>query len=66
MTLITYSVPSMSCGHCQRAVSSQIAAVPGVHSVAVDLGAKLVTVSGEQLEDSAIRAAIEEAGYEAT
>lgn len=65
MTEMTYSVPDMSCAHCERAVRSQVAAVPGVHSVAVDLATKLVKVRGESLPDAAIRAAIEEAGYEA-
>jgi copper chaperone len=36
--------------------------VPGVASVDVDLVAKRVTVAGEQLDDAAIRAAIDEAG----
>jgi copper chaperone CopZ len=31
----------------------------------VDLDTKLVTVSGENLDDRALRTAIEEAGYEA-
>ena len=39
--------------------------VPGVESVAVDLVTKRVDVAGEPLDDAAIRAAIEEAGYEA-
>ena len=65
MTELTYSVPDMSCGHCERAVGAQIAVVPGVQSVVVDLATKLVRVRGESLEDAAIRAAIEAAGYEA-
>jgi copper chaperone CopZ len=32
----------------------------------VDLVTKLVTVTGEGLDDQALRAAIEEAGYEAS
>jgi copper chaperone CopZ len=39
--------------------------VPGVSAVEVDLETKLVTVRGEFLDDSAVRAAIQEAGYEA-
>ena len=66
MTEITYSVPDMSCGHCKRAVSSELQEVAGVESVDVDLDAKLVTVRGSDLDDAALRAAIDEAGYEAT
>ena len=65
MTEITYTVPDMSCGHCERAVSAELLAVACVESVAVDLDTKLVTVRGSDLDDAALRAAIEEAGYEA-
>ena len=65
MTETTYHVPQLSCAHCERAVSDEIVAVPGVDSVVVDLGTKLVTVRGEGFEDAAVRAAIVEAGYEA-
>jgi copper chaperone CopZ len=62
---ITYSVPGMSCAHCERAVSTEVSAVAGVDDVAVDLETKLVTVRGTQLDDAALRRAIEDAGYEA-
>ena len=60
----TYSVPGMHCAHCEAAVSRELEAVPGVESVGVDLERKLVTVTGTRLDDSALRAAIDEAGYE--
>jgi copper chaperone CopZ len=63
MTEITYSVPGMSCAHCERAVSSELQSVAGVAFVEVDLDAKLVVIRGESLDDAALRAAIEEAGY---
>jgi copper chaperone len=62
---LSYSVPALHCGHCERAVKEEVSAVPGVSDVAVDLETKLVTVRGESLDDAALRAAIEEAGYEA-
>jgi copper chaperone len=65
MTEITYTVPDMTCGHCKQAVSSELAEVAGVDGVDVDLDTKLVTVRGHDLNDAALRAAIEEAGYEA-
>jgi len=55
----------MHCGHCERAVTEEVTAVAGVSAVHVDLETKLVTVTGEPLDDAAVRAAIEEAGYEA-
>ena len=62
---LTFTVPGMHCGHCERAVSDEVAAVPGVEAVAVDLETKLVTVTGERLDAAALRSAIDEAGYEA-
>ncbi|MFN8187265.1 MAG: heavy-metal-associated domain-containing protein [Gaiellales bacterium] len=61
---LTYRVPGLSCEHCRAAVTSEVGAVAGVESVAVDLEAKLVTVSGSGLDDAAIRAAIDAAGYD--
>jgi copper chaperone CopZ len=63
--MATYTVPAMHCGHCERAVKEEVGAVPGVTAVDVDLETKLVTVTGESVDDTAVRAAIEEAGYEA-
>ena len=62
---ITYTVPGMSCGHCKAAVTDEVAQVEGVEQVDVDLETKRVTVAGTQLDDAEIRAAIDEAGYEA-
>lgn len=62
---VTYRVPGMTCEHCRTAVAEELSALPGVESVAVYLDAKLVRASGTSLEDAALRAAIDEAGYEA-
>ena len=63
---LTYLVAGMSCGHCKAAVTSEIEKVAGVSSVAVDLETKLVRVHGDDLHDADLRAAIDEAGYEAS
>jgi copper chaperone CopZ len=60
-----YTVPGMHCGHCEAAVTEEVTAVEGVESVVVDLDSKRVVVQGAELDDGAIRASIEEAGYEA-
>ena len=62
---LEYTVPGMSCAHCVAAVSDEVNAVTGVASVVIDLDTKQVQVHGEDLDDAAIRAAIDEAGYEA-
>jgi copper chaperone len=64
MDVITYSVPGMHCGHCKQGVEDELSAVEGVSAVDADLESKLVRVSGSGLSDEALRAAIEEAGYE--
>ena len=61
----SFSVPDMHCGHCKTAVTRELEAVPGVETVAVSLDTKIVSVRGEGLEDAALVAAIDEAGYDA-
>jgi copper chaperone CopZ len=62
---VTYSVPGMSCDHCRTAIIAELAAIDGVEAIDVDLDTKLVRISGENLADAALRAAIDDAGYEA-
>jgi copper chaperone len=61
-TVRTYSVPGISCDHCRHAIETEVATVAGVSTVSVDVEAKLVTVDGG--DDGAIRAAIDDAGYD--
>lgn len=64
MSELTFTVPGMTCGHCEAAVKGEVGKVAGVTDVAVDLATKLVTVSGSALDTTAIVAAIDEAGFE--
>jgi copper chaperone CopZ len=60
----TFQVNGMTCAHCQRAVTREIAAVAGVESVTVDLASGTVTVTADRPVDRAdIAAAVDEAGY---
>ena len=61
---ITYSVPGISCGHCRAAITAEVEKVAGVTGVDIDVDAKRVVVSGADLDDAAVRAAIDEAGYD--
>jgi copper chaperone len=61
---ITYLVPGMTCDHCKVAVTEEVAKVPGVATVDVDLDAKLVRIDGGADHDALV-AAIDEAGYDA-
>lgn len=61
----TYTVTGMSCDHCVAAVRGELTELPGVTGVDVDLASGRVhVVSAAPLEDAAVRAAVEEAGYE--
>lgn len=60
----TYTVPGMSCGHCKAAIETEVSKVAGVSTVEADLETKRVTVSGDPVDDAAVRAAIDEAGYD--
>jgi copper chaperone len=61
----SYTVVGMTCGHGGDAVTEEVSAVPGVTAVDVDLASGGLTVSStEPVDDDAVRAAVEEAGYQ--
>ncbi len=60
-----FSVPGISCAHCEHAIKSEVGNISGVTSVEVDLDSKIVTVVGAELETAKLLEAISEAGYEA-
>ena len=65
MTTATYNVDGMTCGHCVNAVTAEVAKLPGVTDVAVDLDQGQVTVTTtEPLDHDDVAAAVGEAGYE--
>jgi copper chaperone len=61
---LSYSVPDISCSHCAHAITAEVQKIEGVERVDVDVEAKTVAVTGEALEEHAVIAAIDEAGYE--
>ncbi len=65
MSTSTYTVVGMTCAHCVTAVTEEVSAVPGVTAVQVDLPTGALTVAGDTpVDEAAVRAAVEEAGYE--
>jgi len=62
-----YAVSGMTCGHCVTAVTDELSALDGVTQVSVDLvsgGLSTVRVaSNTRLDQAAVRAAVDEAGY---
>jgi copper chaperone len=65
MTLSVITVTGMSCEHCEKAVRSEISAIPGVSQVDVDVASGEVKILADRTPDmAALRAAVEEAGYQ--
>jgi copper ion binding protein len=61
----TFTVTGMTCGHCVASVTEEVGEVEGVESVDVVLETGAVTVTSSQpVDDAAVRAAVEEAGYQ--
>ncbi|MDH6522219.1 heavy-metal-associated domain-containing protein [Streptomyces sp. SAI-090] len=60
-----YKVSGMTCGHCEGAVSQEISALDGVTAVtAVAKTGEVTVTSAAPLDEEAVRAAVDEAGYE--
>ena len=62
---LTYLVDGLSCDHCKVAVTDEVQRVRGVEHVSVDLETKRVVVRGRDVSDADVRAAVDEAGYDA-
>ncbi|AWK08729.1 copper-binding protein [Streptomyces spongiicola] len=64
-TTAVYLVKGMTCGHCEGAVSEEISGIAGVTSVqALAATGQVTVVSAAPLDEAAVRAAVDEAGYE--
>lgn len=63
MSTRTFTVPDISCGHCQQTIEAEVGKLENVDTVAVAIDAKTVTVDGPA-SDAEIIKAIEDAGYE--
>lgn len=59
----TYTVQGMTCAHCVAAVTDEVSRVPGAEQVDVDLASGSLVIRGEDVDSTAVRAAVEEAGY---
>ena len=64
MSVFEYQVTGMTCGHCELSVREEVSELPGVKTVAVSaVTGRLVIGSDAELDDRAVLAAVEEAGY---
>ena len=68
MSQQSYEVTGMTCQHCVNAVRTEVGALDGVSSVDVDLvpgGTSTLTLTVDTpVDDVAVAAAVDEAGYE--
>ncbi|MEU0465431.1 heavy-metal-associated domain-containing protein [Amycolatopsis sp. NPDC006131] len=65
MSEVTYTVTGMTCGRCADAVTQEVAALPGVQQVQVDLASGGVTVTSDApLPSEDVWAAVTDAGYD--
>ncbi|MGH3918858.1 MAG: heavy-metal-associated domain-containing protein [Pseudonocardiaceae bacterium] len=64
-TISEYFVTGMVCQHCVSAVTEEVGAIEGVSGVQVDLATGRLSVTSDvALDDAAVHAAVNEAGYE--
>jgi copper ion binding protein len=60
----TPTVAGMTCSHCVASVREEVGEVEGVAAVDVELASGRLTVTGDGIDEAAIRGAVAEAGYE--
>lgn len=68
MSTQVFRVSGMTCGHCVAAVKEELSTLSGVTAVRIDLvpgeNSDVTVDSDLPLDASAVRAAVDEAGYE--
>ncbi|MHA7985987.1 heavy-metal-associated domain-containing protein [Rathayibacter sp. CAU 1779] len=66
MTTTEYQVTGMTCEHCERSVREEVGLLAGVDDIRVSAQTgRLVIDSIDALDDAAVLAAVNEAGYSA-
>lgn len=66
MTTTEFQVTGMTCGHCELSVREEVEEIPGVQGLEVshETG-RLAVTSDQPVDETAVLAAVEEAGYRA-
>ena len=59
----TYTVTGMTCQHCVASVREEVGELPGVTAVDVDLESGRLAVTGSDVRDADVAAAVAAAGY---
>ncbi|MEJ7718461.1 MAG: heavy-metal-associated domain-containing protein [Thermoleophilaceae bacterium] len=58
----TYVIEGMTCGHCELSIREEVAELAGVQSAQADRATGRLIVRGD-VDDAAVREAVEAAGY---
>lgn len=60
-----FSVPEISCSHCEKSIKELVTELDGVQNVVVNIAEKTVIVEhNNKISIDTIKSAIEDAGYE--
>lgn len=66
MSTTEYQVTGMTCSHCEMAIRDEVSRIPGVEGIDVSAqSGKLVVQSSAPVDEGAVLAAVDEAGYQA-
>mgnify|MGYP002345213373 CR=1 FL=1 len=66
MATTEYQVTGMTCGHCEMSIREEVGQVPNVETIQVSAKTgKLVVTATAPVDDAAVLAAVDEAGYSA-
>lgn len=66
MTANEYQVTGMTCGHCELSIREEVGELAGIQEIQVSAQTgRLVVSSTGEIDDAAVLAAVEEAGYSA-
>ena len=64
MTVNEYQVTGMTCGHCELSIREEVSEISGVEDIQVSAQTGKLVVTGA-VDEAAVLAAVEEAGYSA-
>ena len=66
MTTVTYTVPTISCGHCTHTIETEVGEMQGIQSVKAEIDTKKVTITfDEPANEDKIKALLAEINYPA-
>jgi copper chaperone len=66
MTIVTYNIPAIHCGHCTHTIEMEVGELQGVQSVKADQGTKRVQITFEPpASEEKIKALLAEIEYPA-